>query len=330
MINVLLIGSGTMGQVHAKAYQQMDNVTLVGVVDQNEHHGQIFAENHYTDYYPSLESALQQSSVTIDVVDICLPTHVHDEYVMKVADIGLPIICEKPIAHSLEKAQEMITYCKEKNVQLFIGHVVRFFPEYVRAKQLIDQGHLGKIAMVRTKRGGVFPTATQHDWYADQQLSGGTIVDLMIHDFDFLRWCFGEVTRVYAKSIIEKNIHHIDYSLVTLRFASGIIAHVEGTWAHKGFSSSFEIAGENGVIDYDSNKAHSIQLYERELGTNEIITEGPLLYNPYYRELHHFLQCIKDGSEPIVTAHDGYKALEIAHAAIQSLRKRKPITLLTE
>jgi predicted dehydrogenase len=265
----------------------------------------------------------------IEIVDICLPTYLHKDFVKKVADLGKHIICEKPLARSLVDAREMIDYCKEKNVQLFVGHVLRFFPEYVRAKELVDSEKLGPIGVVRTSRGGIFPTGW-NDWYADYQKSGGLTLDMVIHDFDFLRWCFGEVERVYAKGLLGREFSRLDYSLVTLRFKNGVIAHVEGTWAHEGFAMKFEIAGKEGIVDFDSSKTKPLLTVSRkkELGISGVaVPESPLKENPYYLELMHFLECIESGNSALVTAEDAYKAMEISLAALLSIETGKPVTL---
>src|SRR5690625_6089539 len=155
MQNILLVGAGTMGSVHAQAYAEMDNVNLVGIVDQDITRCQEMAEMYGTKAYDSFEKAMKELSDLLDVVDICVPTHLHKQYVLAVADYGKHVICEKPIARNAQEAREMIDYCKEKQVKLFVGHVVRFFHEYVRAKELIDAGKIGKVAVARMMRGGI-------------------------------------------------------------------------------------------------------------------------------------------------------------------------------
>ncbi|NNU88079.1 Gfo/Idh/MocA family oxidoreductase [Geobacillus sp. MR] len=328
MQKVLLIGAGTMGKVHAKAYSEMDKAQLVGIVDSNQDKANELAEEVGTAAFYTFDEAMEKLK-NIDVIDICLPTYFHKEYVKRAADAGKHVICEKPLARDLQEAREMITYCREKNVNLFVGHVVRFFPEYQKAKALLETGAIGKPAVVRTSRGGAFPTGWS-DWYADFQKSGGLVLDLLIHDFDYLRWCFGEVERVYAKRISPREDLRLDYALVTLRFKNGVIAHVEGTWAHDGFAYKFEISGTKGIVDCDSTKAVPITTMVRtsDEGTAGVpVPESPLKKNPYFLELEHFLSCIETGDTPLVTSEDAYKAMEIAFAALQSIETGKPVTL---
>jgi UDP-N-acetylglucosamine 3-dehydrogenase len=328
MIHVLLIGAGSMGSTHAFCYAQMKDAKLAGIVDVRKDKGEEIAARAGTRAFTSLEEALA-SLEQVDVIDVCLPTFLHKEYVIKAADAGKHVICEKPLSASLEDAREMIDYCSSKNVRLFVGHVLRFFPEYERAKMLLDEGAIGPVAVVRTTRGGGFPVAW-NNWYNDFASSGGLTLDMIIHDFDFLRWCFGDVERVYAKGLYVNAPDRLDYSLVTLRFKNGTIAHVEGSWAHEGFAMKFEFAGKTGILDYDSSRDKPIVTVSRQAQEGFVgvaVPESPVKESPYYKELKHFLSCIETGGESLVTAEDAYKAMEISLSAIQSMQTGKPVVL---
>jgi UDP-N-acetylglucosamine 3-dehydrogenase len=328
MFNIILIGAGTMGRVHAEAYAQMKNVKVVGIVDPHIENAQKLAGPLKSKAFSSFEEALPFIK-QVNVIDICLPTHLHKEFVIKSADEGKHVICEKPLAGNLNDAVYMIEYCKEKGVRLFVGHVLRFFPEYKHAKQMIESGKAGTVKLARTSRGGKFPEGSAN-WFANIEQSGGLILDMIIHDFDFLRWCFGEVERVYAKSASEHGDTILQYALVTLRFRSGVIAHVEGSWAHEGFTMKFELSGTTGVIDYDSSQEQPVVFVNRAKSVNQsgiAVTESPIAFNPYYLELQHFLSCLEQNEESIVTADDAYKAMEISLAAIESIRTKGPVTI---
>lgn len=241
MYHVLIIGAGTMGRYHAQAYAGMKDVRVSGIVDRDRRRAEELAKPLCASVFSTCEEAFE--AVPADVVDICLPTPLHKPFVLKAADTGKHVICEKPLARNLEDAREMIDACREKGVQLFIGHVVRFFPEYVRARELVKSGRIGDVTVVRTGRGGSFPVGW-NDWYADFQASGGLVLDMIIHDFDYLRWCFGEVERVFAKSLIGRGYARMEYAPITLRFRSGVIAHVEGTCPIRGFSPDSRSRGK--------------------------------------------------------------------------------------
>jgi len=328
MFNIILIGAGAMGRVHAEAYSQMDHVNVVGIVDPQIENVRKLAELLNCKVFASYDEAIPFLE-EVDVIDICLPTHLHKEFVQRSADSGKHVICEKPLAGNLQDAKQMIEYCDNKGVRLFVGHVIRFFPEYQHAKQMIDSGKAGEVKLARTSRGGKFPDGW-NNWFGNLEKSGGLILDMIIHDFDFLRWCFGEVERVYAKSASHQGDPNLQYALVTLRFQSGVIAHVEGSWAHEGFSMNFELSGTTGVIDYDSAKEQPIVYLRRAKSTNVPGAADPvsiLTKNPYYSELQHFLSCIEGNQQSIVTAYDAYKAMGISLAAIESIRTKEPVIL---
>ncbi|WP_404455516.1 Gfo/Idh/MocA family protein [Oceanobacillus kapialis] len=327
MLSVLIIGAGTMGRTHTRAYQQMENVHIAGIVDIQKPDW-LKHDPLAISFYSSWEDAIDQIK-QIDVVDICLPTFLHKEYVMKAAGLGKHVICEKPIARTLDDAKEMIDFCNRQGVQLFIGHVVRFFPEYRMAKSVIQSKAIGTAKVVKTSRKSSFPSSW-NDWYSDQGSSGGLILDLVIHDFDFLRWCFGEVERVYGKSLYGKGHAGKEYALITLRFKNGMIAQVEGSWSHQKFATSFEFAGDKGAVEYDSTKERPfVAALDQKLQKEPpaTIPRSPIKESPYYKELAHFMECIEKRSEPLVTPEDGLQALRIALAAIQSIAENRPVEI---
>lgn len=194
---------------------------------------------------------------------------------------------------------------------------------------MVLAGKVGRPGVIRTTRGGIFPTAWE-DWYAKTEMSGTLIVDMIIHDFDWLRWTFGEVERVYAKSLVGRTNQRLDYALVTLRFVSGAIAHVEGTWSHSGFRYGFEVAGDGGLYEFDSDRIKPVVVSRRaaQAGvTGVAVPESPLRESPYTSEIRHFAACIERGVDPLVTAYDAYKALEISLAALESARTGRPVTI---
>jgi UDP-N-acetylglucosamine 3-dehydrogenase len=326
-MKVAVIGAGTMGTVHSEAYADMPGTEIAGIVDIRLAAAQSLADRTQTNAYDSFDALLAHEQP--DVIDICVPTHRHRAYTEQAARAGKHVICEKPMARTLADARAMLNVCESAGVRLFLAHVVRFFPEYSQATRSVQKGAVGKPGVIRTTRAGGHPTAWE-DWYASYARSGGVIMDLLIHDFDWLRATFGEVERVFARSLRGRDTQRLDYALVTLRFAGGAIAHVEGSWAHRGgFHTSIEIAGTQGMIEHDSRQSAPIRVHtdSRQHGQAGVaVPESPLTQSPYYLELEHFLHCIRTTTEPIVTAEDGYKALEIAAAANLSAATGRPAT----
>ncbi len=326
MLRVGIVGAGTMGRTHASAYMKLPNTQLVGFYDADQAFAQRVASQFGVKAIESYDALLQQ----VDMVDICTPTPTHLELVLKSASAGKHILCEKPLGRTLEQCEQMIEAVNKAGVTLMPAQVLRFFPEFKQARDLVLAGAVGTPAAIRTRRGGPYPRAA-NDWYADFEQSGGPILDMVIHDFDWLRWTFGEVERVFAKALTFKNLDHIDYALITLRLKSGAIAHVEANWADpSGFKVDFEIAGDAGMIAFDSRFAMPLFVAKADTGGGGggvAVPESPLAEDPYMLEIQHFVDSVEAGRQPSITAEDGMKAVEIALAAIESVRTGKVIRL---
>ena len=323
-MKIAVLGCGGLGGVHAAAYAAMNQVELTGLCDINAETAETLSRKTGAPAFSSFDKMLEE--IECDAISIALPSFLHKAFTVQAAQAKKHIICEKPIALTIEDAAEMIACCEQHGVRLFIGHVVRFFPDYVNMKQAVASDDIGSPAVAHASRMGRHPGR----WYSDASRSGGIIVDLMIHDLDFLRWSIGEVSSVYA-------MHHstpeLEYALVTLRFENGAVANVQGHWGYPGpFQTKAEIAGDGGMIRADSMKSSSIVIHKKSTDTGKAVAVpgSPGFRNPYELQLEHFLTCIEDGSEAIVTPRDAYKALQLALAAGESARTGKVVYLKEE
>jgi myo-inositol 2-dehydrogenase / D-chiro-inositol 1-dehydrogenase len=326
-----IVGAGTMGGVHATGWKNTD-AELVGVMSKNHTAATVLAEKHNTKTFDSYEALLEQ----VDIIDICVPTDFHKDMVLQAAKAGKHIICEKPIALTVADGEAMIAACDKANVQLFIAMVVRFFPQYSAAQKAVSSGQLGNIGVMRFKRVSYQPTGDEA-WFTNEARSGGMLVDLMIHDFDYARWLGGNVKRVFAKSVRTQDPSApSDYALVTLGFDDGRMALVEGGWAYPPgyFRTSVDIAGSDGVIEWRSDDAVTIQPFLKPTGEKGVARVGVpssiLAEDPYTTEIKHAYDCIKNNKPFLVTAEDGLEALRIALAAKESLKTGKAIQLRGE
>ncbi|HZC14321.1 MAG TPA: Gfo/Idh/MocA family oxidoreductase [Thermoleophilaceae bacterium] len=319
-----VVGAGFIGAVHLSAYANMPEAEVVGVVDTRPEIAAAGAASVGARPYASYEELLAAEDV--ELVDICLPTAYHRDLALAAAGDGLHVIVEKPLARNLEDAEAIIEAFPGGGGRLFVGHVVRFFPEYVRIKQMVDAGDLGTVGVARTSRRSPFLLGW-NDWYADWRLSGGVLLDLVIHDFDFLRWSLGEVERVYARGVLGREYNRLDYALVTLRFAGGAIAHVEGQWGYPGpFNYSIELAGSRAMVTADSTEPGPVRLLGGTVGAGES-PDVAVGKSPYQTELEHFVRCAATGEEAVVEAHDAYEALRIGLAATESAATGRPVRL---
>jgi predicted dehydrogenase len=322
-VKVGLIGAGGMGNVHASQYAKMPDVSVV-VFDGAAERSAPLAERVGGTVVDSLEKLLE----TVDVVDICLPTDIHAEFGLRAMEAKRPIFMEKPVCRTWEQAVGLAEAAAKHGVTVMPGQVVRFFPEFRTGHQLVKNGAVGTPAAARTRRGGGAPGGSR-GWFMDHARSGGILLDLAIHDFDWLRWTFGEVKFLESRSVAAKTKTGPDYALTTLTFESGLVAHVESTWMDpSGFRVSYEVAGKDGLIAYDSSEHSALKISnraEKTTGSYLAVNENPLspTDDPYYLELKAFLDAVRDGTPPPVTLEDGIQALAISLAAMESTETGK-------
>ncbi len=313
-MKVGIVGAGGMGNVHARHYRNIPGVELA-VYDVSDEKARRFADVFSAELTCSCDELLARC----DAIDLCLPTDIHKDCALQAIAAGRPLLVEKPIAGSLEDGAEIVKAAEKAGVTLAVGHVVRYFPEFRKGHDLVKNGAVGNPAAARMRRGGGPPKA---EWFLDHSRSGGVLVDLAVHDFDWLRWTLGEVAFLYSRSVSAKKGFGVDYALTTLTFDSGAVAHVESTWMDpSGFRSTFEVCGSGGMIEYDSRNAPSLRTHTAGGSRNE----GPysLSDDPYFNQLKDFVAACRGEREPAVSGYDGFMAVSIALAAVESAKTGK-------
>ncbi len=321
-MRVGIVGVGAMGTVHAAGWRQTA-AEVVGFVATSAAAAGPLAATYGARAYGRLDELLPD----VDVVDLCTPTHLHYEQTLRAAAAGKHVVCEKPLARTTAQAAAMIAACQAAGVKLLVAHVVRFFPEYVRAKAAVDAGEIGQLAVLRFKRNVFQPKKAEDNWFVDKDKSGGMMLDLMIHDFDCARWLAGDVVRVMAKSVGQQHPGApFDHALAILTHTSGAISHVEGSWAYPPptFRTQFEIAGTQGLILHDSDASTAVRIFRQPVPAADTpdvpVPSSPLLEDPYTTQIKAFYAALANDVPLPVTAEDGLKALEIALAAMESAR----------
>jgi predicted dehydrogenase len=323
-MNVAVVGYGTMGKLLAGHLASMDGVRLSAICStspKTKPEAERLGARWYADYADMLASC-----AGLQAVVLALPTHLHRTFAVLAAKSGLHVFCEKPMALSPAECDEMIDACERSGVVLFVGHVLRFFPEYADLRRHVTEGAIGRIAVAHAKRFGPHPGDTS--WFVDEAKSGGVLLDMMIHDIDFIRSIMGEVRTVYAFAYKSPGLQ---YANATLRFSDGAIANLEAMWGYPGpFTTFAELAGDGGIVRSDSNLARPVRILRssrerREEGVE--IPSSPTLRDPYRRQLEHFIDCVRTGSSPIVSARDARQAVAVACAALESVRTGRPVKL---
>ena len=323
-LKVGIAGAGLIAGVHARAYSGVPGVEIVAISDPVEAKAQRLASQVGA---RTVADAAALIDLGVDIVSVCTPSPTHAGIAVSALEAGLSVLCEKPIARTLEDGRRILAASQGAAGILMVGHVSRFEPDHHQAKQVIDAGHLGQVQMMSHSITTSMPGWSEVGWLGDIEMSGGPLVDLAVHSFDFLSWATGShpvrVTCVGADTAVGP----ATYALATLRYATGAIALVEASWAHPashGFKLSTEFVGTDGRLswDYDSIGGGFLHGTDRET-----VRFDPLGERGFQAEILAFVEAVRDGSPSPVPASDGFSALRTSLAALESLRTGTTIEL---
>lgn len=327
-VRFAVIGTGGMGSVHAQGLAANPDAELAWAVDLDLPRAEALVETTGGRATASMEKALADPAV--DAVLIALPTSLHRTATEAAARSGKHVFCEKPIARTAEDGRLMVEACREAGVTLMIGHVVRFYPEFARIKEILDAGTLGRIATVRTSRV-CSPVHERSPWFADVEKNGGVVLDLMVHDLDTLGWYFGDVERLYAHGLTyTEHQPKRDHAVASVRFRNGVIAHLEVSWAHSNFRTGIEVAGQFGLLRHTSEGGATLT-FEPTTATNDALDRPPRTLmrpsrqTPHGAEVQHFIDCLRTGDPVLVDGAAGTRAITLANAVLDSMRTRQPV-----
>lgn len=303
MLNVAIIGAGYIGLSHAAAALNSEKVNLVAIAERNEAVGKKAAEDYRCKWYADAEEMLQKED--IDIVDICLPTFLHEEYALLAARYKKHILCEKPVALSVDAFDRMCDAAKKAGVKMMVAQVCRFWDEYVDIKNRYDAGDFGKVKMAYAARLAQHPTWTA--WMRNPEMSGGGLYDLHTHDVDIMRYMFGPCESVYAVGY-KNDSGCWNHVVSSFTFKNGVKAVAEGAYEmteNYPFKMYFRITGDNLTCEYnlraglnikDGNGTRSELVCktgeEAELISTDNHSDG------YRNEIEYFADCIVNDKEP--------------------------------
>ena len=326
-----MIGCGSIAQEsHLPAIKRIPSLRLVGVADIDESKAQAagrkFGAPHtYSDYEQLLENE------DIDAVDISPQTKYHAEIAIAAAQSGRHVLCEKPIALSLEEADGMIQACARNHVKLMIAHSRRFIPRYRIVRQIIQEGDIGEVVWATqiSRRHLVEPGS----WYFDPEMTYGPIAEVGIHDADLLRWMFeDDVVEVQGVARArDPDAQIFDQVFAALRFKKGAVASFEvGYVLPKSYTqyTTLEVLGSAGLVLASDTKMNVV-IQGRDEGVTYPLAYSDLLgvNAAYENEILTFADSIINDSDPPVTGADARAALEIILAILESIKKRRPVRL---
>jgi len=305
-----------MGRTHANAYATIPDAAVVAVLGRDQDRAGAIASPFGAHIYSDLDALLDAERP--DAVDCCLPTPLHRWAVERAVAHRCQVICEKPLARSVEDGTAMIAAARVAGVQLLVAQVVRFFPEYRRLATAIQAGAVGAPVALTMLRQGFYPLGCE-GWYRDEARSGGVFFDLMVHDFDWALQQLGPAERVYARLVERTSPRPFAQGMATVRHASGAISQITGTWGHPGpFTTMVEVAGDGGLLRHHSGKSAALTFLTVPGQANRDDVPLPNLAggeDPYRTQLAHFMAVIAGTAQPLVQPEEALAALALSVAA---------------
>jgi myo-inositol 2-dehydrogenase/D-chiro-inositol 1-dehydrogenase len=340
-VRIGIIGSQFISTIHADALRQCNGAEVLAAASPNANHISAFAErfnlpHHFTDYRKMLEMD------EIDMVVAGVPTDLHCQIAVDAAAAGKHVVMEKPLCLNLAEADRMIEACRKAGVKLMYAEELCFAPKYVRLKQLLDSGALGRPVFVKQSEKHDGPHAS-HFWDVNRA-GGGVTMDMGCHAIEFFRWMLGrpKIKSVYAHMgthLHADKTQGDDHAILILEFENGVTAMAEESWIKPGgMDDRAEVHGSQGVAYANLLQGNSILTYSRvgydyavekagsTVGWSFTIYEEAWNYG-FPQEMAHFVDCVRNDRQPEVAGEDGRAVLEAIFAAYESAGSGRKVEL---
>ncbi|OQX56035.1 MAG: hypothetical protein B5M54_00030 [Candidatus Aminicenantes bacterium 4484_214] len=293
-----IIGVGYLGMQHARILSYLEEAELKGVADIDFKRAMQIGNRHGVNYYKNFEEMLDE----IDAAIVATPTSEHYSITMKLLQEGKAVLVEKPIAETIDQAEEMVAEAEKKGVILQVGHLERFNPAVEALENLITEPKF-----IEVQRLGSFSA---------RSLDIDVVLDLMIHDLDIILSLINDQVKSIRSSGIHVLSDKIDIANARLEFESGCVANLTASRVHQGKVRKLRIFEPTSYysVDYIDQEVKVFPLNgsQADVKTLRIKKEEPLK-----KELQNFFRCLKDGRRRKVNGQEGLQALHLAYRVLQ-------------
>jgi predicted dehydrogenase len=325
-MKVGIAGAGFMGKTHANCYAGIADTELYALAEQNPDKQRIF-NNIFpnTKIYDDVFEMI--NDIELDIIDICLPTPLHAPVAIAALNKNKNVLLEKPIALNPVDALSIKKAADTNKGKFMVAQVLRFWPEYTMIRKIFKEYmHDDSIKEIYSSRFNEIPLWSENTWIMSEEQSGGIIIDLMIHDIDFIIWNFGKVEQVFGNAIYNDKNFAIQVMAI-LKMENGTTAYVEGGYLNpvgSGLSSQMKIYGNNSLLEMNSHE-NAIKLTQDKNSIKEFYTKGK---DGYYEEINYFINCIKQNKNPeVIKVEDAIESLITCQAIRKSLKEEKWINI---
>lgn len=330
-LKVALIGLGAIGKIHLENYVRLEeegySLKLTAICDVNIEalknrlvEGNIASSginvdlNNYN-LYSDLDEMLSKEK--FDFVDITLPTFLHPDAAVKALDLGINVLCEKPMALNSIECERMVEAAHRNGKKLMVAQCMRFWPECEYLKQRIDNKQYGKVINAFFFRGGAAPKWTYQNWLFAREKSGGVIIDLHVHDIDLVNWLFGKPEGV---STIENIVTESGLDVVSTNYIynDGKVVNAQAEWVTDRipFEMGFKVNFEKAAFIFRDNV---LKVYSND---GENFTPDLDKNNGYYREIKYFANAVQNDTPiNIAPCESTMQTIQIAETEAASAKQ---------
>ena len=296
MLKRAWVGVGGISGAHIPAWEERRDAELVALCDIRAEQMEKYKNKHcYTDFDEMLKNE------EIDILDICLPTYLHAEFAIKAMNMGINVICEKPVSLNAADVARVYSTAKSNNVKFMVAQVLRFWPEYSIIKEIYDTGKYGRLLSGHMGRLGVRPKWSWDGWMMDENRSGLVPFDLHIHDLDFIVYAFGKPKEFKDYRARSENQDYIN----SIYEYDGFFITTEAAWydAPYPFAANFRFQFEKALAVFEN---HEMTIYEKDGKIFKPVSQsgedtgdiGLPKSNAYSNEINYFADCVLSGAEP--------------------------------
>jgi predicted dehydrogenase len=333
-VKVGLIGAKLQGLRRAPVIQNFSGTELVVISAAHKESAQTLANKFGCEVAVDWETVVKRSD--LDAVVVCTPPHLHAQISIAAIESGKHVLCEKPLARTLQEAEAMVKAAKANHVKLKCGFNHRYHPGVQKARELLDQGRIGEPCFIRCRYGIGGRPGYEKEWRANPEMvGGGQLMEQGIHALDLSRWFLGEFREVsaFVANYFWKTEPLEDNAFVLLRTENGKMASMHSSLTQWKNMFSFEVFGSEGYIDVEglggSYGNERLVFGQREFlkPFAQEVVEFRGEDCSWYEEWKEFVACIEEDREPSGSGYDGLVAMRLVNAAYESARKRCFVTL---
>jgi len=338
MLKVGIVGCGFMGRMHYRCWKALPDVEVAAVCDANpavaqqakQAGGNIAGAEEGIDFncvafYTDAGKMFEEAE--LDAVSITLPTHTHADITEEALASGLHVLCEKPMALNEAQCRRMIKAADKSGKVMMIAHCIRFWPEYAKAKEIVDSGEYGKVLTASFNRCSSPPNWAADNWFIDEKRSGGMLLDLHIHDADFVQYLFGMPQAVASRGV-KRSDWGWSHIVTDYIYSDDKMITAKCSWLVKpsfGFEMSFIIKLEKATIVYDCTRQPAFRVCPAE---GEVFTPKVKKGDGYSLEIAHFADLVRGKKvAQVITPQQSCNSIKLIAAEKESAAKGEKIFL---